>query len=255
MRRLFVPDLQIPFQDTVKVQALKNFIRSSKPDQVLQTGDLVDFESLGRWVRGRHGEFTADIKGQIDQAKRVIEDLRIEHWSRGNHEERLDKYVEERAPALLGFPGLTIEEAFDLENLGCTYHREMYEFFPGWILAHGDEGPLSGIAGQTALKLAKKIGKSVVCGHGHRAAIATETESFNFLPTRTLYGIEAGHAMDLKQAKYLRGTYANWQSAFVVIDTDGDLIHPQVVYMNGNGDFIFQGKSYRNGKLVRGTTK
>jgi hypothetical protein len=28
-------------------------------------------------------------------------------------------------------------------DLGITYHKQMYEFAPGWLLAHGDEGGLS----------------------------------------------------------------------------------------------------------------
>jgi hypothetical protein len=111
------------------------------------------------------------------------------------------------------------------------------------------------IAGQTALKLGKKIGKSVVCGHGHRAAIAVETESFNFKPTRTLFGVECGNFMDLSQALYLKGQFANWQSAFVVIDSVNSSVQPYVIYMSQTGSFQFEGRSWEDGRIRKGSSK
>jgi predicted phosphodiesterase len=59
-----------------------------------------------------------------------------------------------------------------------TYHKTAYEI-PGtnWVMAHGDEGNISQHAGITALNLAKKWGKSVLCGHTHRLGMSAYTEA------------------------------------------------------------------------------
>jgi hypothetical protein len=254
-RVVFVPDLQYPFHNKRQVNSLAGFIRAMTPDDTIQVGDLPDFVSLGRWVRGRRGEYDHNIREHVDGVKKLIEKLRIKHWKRGNHDERLDKYVEENAPALRGFPGLSIEEAFDLENLGCLYHRGLYEFTPGWVVAHGDEGPTSKFAGGTAASLAAKVGKSVVCGHTHKAGIIPTTESFNGVPTRTLFGVEVGNMMAMEKASYLKGQYANWQSAFGVVDISNSSVQPYLVYMSQTGSFQFEGRSWEDGRIRKGSTK
>lgn len=254
-RIVFVPDIQYPLHNKRQVNSLAGYIRETQPDDVIQVGDLPDFTSLGRWVRGRRGEYDPQIRGHVDGVKKLIEKLGIKHWKRGNHDERLDKYVEENAPALKGFPGLSIEEAFDLENLGCEYHRSLYEFTPGWVVAHGDEGPTSKYPGGTALALAERVGKSVVCGHTHKAGILPSTESFNGVPTRTLLGMEVGNMMLMQQASYLKGQYANWQSAFAVLDISNSSVQPYVIFMSQTGSFQFEGRSWEDGRQRKGSTK
>lgn len=250
-RVVVVPDIQVPFQNKRQVNSLAGFIKRTVPDDVYQVGDLIDFVSLGRWVRGARGEYSHNITEHVDETKRVIEKLQIRKWKRGNHDERLGKYIEDNAPALRGMKGTSMEELFSLEDLGVEYLRGLYEFAPGWVLAHGDEGPISSIAGQTASKLASKIGKSVVCGHGHRAGIIPTTESFNGLPTRTLYGVETGHMMDMGQASYLKGQYANWQAAFTVLDISNARVQPTVVFVSPTGSFSFEGVAWEDGKPLR----
>jgi hypothetical protein len=65
----------------------------------------------------------------------------------------------------MGLRALTVESLLEFEQLGITYHRRPYELAPEWLLVHGDEGGMSQEPGRTALRLANKFGKSVVCGH------------------------------------------------------------------------------------------
>jgi hypothetical protein len=45
-------------------------------------------------------------------------------------------------------------------------------------MGHGDEGRLYNHAGQTALGLATRTGKNVVCGHTHRQGISSASHGF-----------------------------------------------------------------------------
>ena len=101
-------------------------------------------------------------------------------------------------------------------------------------MAHGDEGRMSGVPGATALKLAQQVGKSVVCGHTHRLGLQHHTTGLNG-KTSTLYGLEVGHMMDMKQASYLTSGVANWQQGvgMLVENKQGRFVPYTVPIING----------------------
>jgi hypothetical protein len=128
-------------------------------------------------------------------------------------------------------------------DMGMTYHKEAYEFHPGWMLAHGDEGNMSQHAGITALNLAKKWGKSVLCGHTHRLGQSAYSEGVGS-HYRALYGVEVGNLMDRKKASYLRYGSANWQMGFAILETIGKVLTPTLVPVGSDGSFVALGKAY-----------
>lgn len=227
-----VPDIQAPFHDAKAVRAVIDFIRRVKPDGILCVGDEIDLPSVSRWHKGSEQEYTRSLIHDIAVTHEIVADFRTVlgdgkpfHMSRSNHGDRLGKYITKYAPALSEFvkPGglLDIPTLCAYDSLGITYHRTPFEFTPGWVLCHGDEGSLSQLAGRTATNLAvNKFGKSVVCGHTHRAGASAHTTSINGRVTKTLHGIEVGHLMDLKKAGYTRGS-ANWQQACGYVEANG----------------------------------
>jgi hypothetical protein len=53
----------------------------------------------------------------------------------------------------------------EFDTMGIRFHKKPFEFLKDWVLVHGDEGSLNQNPGGTAIGLAKKFGKSVLCGH------------------------------------------------------------------------------------------
>jgi hypothetical protein len=113
---------------------------------------------------------------------------------RSNHGDRILKYLSKYAPALQGKGSpLTIPRIYGYDEtplsgelpLPIHYHDSLWEFAPGWVLAHGDEGSLIQTPGGTALNIAKRIGASVVCGHTHKAGIQHYTQG-STLRTRSV---------------------------------------------------------------------
>jgi len=132
---------------------------------------------------------------------------------RSNHTDRIENYVTKYAPAFEPLRDIKVENLLGYSDLGITYLHRMKEIVPGWVMAHGDEGRLSKVPGSTALSLAHTIGKSVVCGHTHRLGIQHETTGL-YGNNKTIFGLEVGHMMDIKQASYLTSGVANWQQGF-----------------------------------------
>lgn len=230
---MVVPDIQAPFHDPRAVKAVIAFIRRVKPDGLLCVGDEIDLPSVSRWSHDSAIEYTTSLKRDVQITHDIVAELRAAlgknkpfHMSRSNHGDRLTKYVNKYAPALSEYvePGglLDIPSLVGYGALGITYHRQPFEFTPGWILCHGDEGNLSPIAGRTATNLAvNKFGKSVVCGHTHRAGSSAHTTAVNGRVTQVLHGVEVGHVMDLKKAHYLKAHSANWQQACGYVEANG----------------------------------
>ena len=236
-----ISDLQVPYHDPAKVAVLSRFIKAYKPDDVVSVGDEIDFPTISRWTKGTYMEHERTIGKDRDMAVQVLEQLKVKNMVRSNHTDRLYNSIMTRLPGLSGAPELSIQNFLRLPELGITYHPVGYAVAPGWIVLHGDEGSVSQQAGMTALGLAKRTGKSVVCGHTHRAGLMTWAESFNGRTTRRLYGLEVGNLMDQRKALYLGAGAANWTSAFGILTVEGNNVYPQLIPFVGNS-FVVDGK-------------
>ena len=162
---------------------------------------------------------------------------------RSNHTDRLYNVIMKKIPAFLALPELKFEKFMKLDELGIKFHRKPLEFAPDWIAIHGDEGSVKPTPGLTALDAARKHGKSVVCGHTHRAGQSAFTEASGGVLGRILRGVEVGNLMDFKKAGYMKGT-GNWQQAFAVFYVDKKTVTNTIVHIEKDGSFVFEGKRY-----------
>jgi len=239
-----ISDLQAPFHDQRAVDNIAAFIRSIKPDNVVSVGDEMDMQTISRWAQGTPLEYERSISRDRDTTVELLKQLQIKHVIRSNHTDRLFNTVMMRVPGLLGLPELDLEAFLRFEQLGITYHRKPYELVPGWLLMHGDEGNISQNGGTTALNLAKKTGKSIVCGHTHRMGLVHHTEGVSGMNTRTLWGMEVGNLMDARKASYLKAGISNWQQGFGLLWTDGKQTRPEIIPIQKDGTFMAVGKMW-----------
>lgn len=239
-----ISDLQVPFHDQRAVSAVATFV-ADRGYETACVGDVLDAPQVSRWCRGMKGEYDGLLGAQRDRATAILKDLRVRNLSRSNHDDRIETYIRKYAPGLDGLPELRIESFLRLDSIQCQFHREPFELAPGWLLLHGDEASLSQTAGSTALGLAKRTGRSVVCGHTHRMGIQHQHSSFRGSVVAPLWGFEVGHLMDQSRASYLKAGIANWQQGFGVLVVDGMDVIPIVVPMRNDGSFWFDGKRWR----------
>jgi hypothetical protein len=244
-RIVAVSDLQVPYHHKRAVKALAGFIKDWKPDDVICVGDEIDMPQVSRWTKGTVGEYAGKLHKDRDDTVRILESLQVRHVMRSNHGDRLRAYLAQGAPALSDEPELDYARYMRFDDIGVEYHRQMWEWAPGWLLAHGDEGGLSQEAGKTALKLAQRVGKSVVCGHTHRAGVQHWTEAHNGKLSRILHGVEVGCLMELGKASYLKTGGANWALAFGIFYVDGKKVSPNLVYMRPDGTFVWENREWR----------
>ena len=242
MRKVVVlSDLQIPYHDHKSLKVINSFIRDYKPDELWCVGDELDAPEPSRWNKGMAGEYEQTLQDSIDLTSDIMAELKSSlgknkpfYIQRSNHTDRIETYIRKYAPAFQSLRALKIEELLGYSSMGITYLHKITELLPGWVMAHGDESSLSRIPGSTALGLARKLGKSVVCGHTHRLGLQHETTGLNG-KTKTLFGLEVGHLMSIKDASYLKSGIANWQQGFGILLENNRKVTPYTVPIV-NGD-------------------
>lgn len=255
MRRIVVlSDPQIPYHDKRAIRNVYTFLAGYKPDEVASVGDDVDFPQISRWNRGMEGEYRGDIQRHVDQGiehfaalRQACPDVPI-RVMRSNHMDRPLNYIRKYAPGLMGLKALTVPSLLEFDRYSVDYYEQPYELAPGWLLAHGDEmGGKSGgggTPGGTALRLARKWGHSVICGHTHKLGLQHDHDTVNGKVVRTRFGFEVGNLMLFKAAGYLAAGSANWQQGFGILYVDGKKVTPSMIPVQGDGSFIVEGIKY-----------
>jgi hypothetical protein len=248
--QLLLSDIQFPYHDRKAIDAVIRFVRDFKPDELNCVGDEMDSPQPSQWTKGKAGEYAGTFHRDrlgVHQMMAAFRDALGDkpfRVSRSNHGDRVEKYVAQYAPALGSLPELKIDALLGYAEIGIEYHRKPFAIAPGWVMMHGDESGLSQIAGTTALRLAKKVGKSVAIGHTHRMCIQPESVGVNG-NVKTIYGFEVGHLMDVRKAGYLGFGAANWQKGFGLLYVDGKNVTPVAVPIQADGSFSVEGKVWR----------
>jgi predicted phosphodiesterase len=238
-----ISDLQVPYHDERAVRNVASFIKRFKPDQVITIGDEIDLPQISRWTEGTPGWFEQSLGADRDATVEILWDLQVTDMIRSNHTDRLYNVIMKKIPAFLALPELKFEKFMKLDELSIKFHRKPLEFAPDWIAIHGDEGSVKPTPGLTALDAARKHGKSVVCGHTHRAGQSAFTEASGGVLGRVLRGVEVGNLMQFSKAGYMKGT-GNWQQAFAVFYVDKKAVTNTIVHIEKDGSFVFEGKRY-----------
>lgn len=248
-RIVVLSDLQVPLHDRAAIKKVLRFVKDYQPDELYCVGDEADCLAPARWSKGYAAEYS-NLQQDLDETTKIMSQFKEAagdvpfHLMRSNHGDRIEKYTEKYAPAFSSLRDLKYEKLLGYKELGITYHKQLWNFTPGWVMGHGDEGSSSRYAGGTAMGLAKKIGMSVVCGHTHKQGLLHHHTSYNGKITSQLFGFEVGNLMELKQATYLAGGSANWQSGFGILYVDASRVTPVAVPIISNS-FTVEGESYK----------
>jgi hypothetical protein len=245
-RTVVIPDLQCPYEDSHVVRNLSLFIKAFRPDAVLTIGDEIDLPQISRWTENTPGWYEQTLAEDRDRTVDVLWSLfeysKEAHMVRSNHCDRLYKVIMKKIPAFLSLPELKFEKFLKLDEMGVKYWATPMPIAKGWIAIHGDLGSLNPNPGLSALNQAKRHGQSVIMGHTHRAGRSASSEASNGVLRRVLHGVEVGHAMDLKAAKYV--STPNWQQAFAIVTENGKNVQVDLIYIEKDGTFQVNGRRY-----------
>ena len=249
---LILSDVQYPFHNK---RAVKNFIRflgDYQPSELVGIGDLMDYPQPSRWNKGSKGEFEGSVIKDSDNAKRdILAPIREVYDGpfgilESNHGIRPEEYMRKNAPALADTDWFKESKLLDYDGFGIKDLGKFYDLPGKWTATHGHLGfSLSRYGGGTAINAAKKIGRSVVCGHTHRMGLVPSSHGYGGKSTQELWGFEVGHLMQVSAAAYLKHGWGDWQSGFGILKWDGKTMNVEPVRVRDNGSFTFDGVEYK----------
>ncbi len=248
---LLVPDVQWPYHDQLMVDKLLRVIKDIQPEQIVQIGDGIDFPQVSRWSVGTAGAYAPTLQKHITSYReKFLEPIvslapkakRI--WLRGNHDERLEDFIQKYAPALSSLDCLSMESLFKLGK-SWSYERGPIRIGTNVYAIHGHEAP--GYAATLSAwdtKFAKRYGsdKSFVFGHTHQPGLVTRAFGYEG-KVSPRFTMNLGSLMDPVKATYVKDGSVSWTMSFGLLRDDGKRVYPELITATDRGFFV-EGRKY-----------
>jgi hypothetical protein len=173
-RVLSLADLHIPYHNQAAVEAAVAFGKKLNPDVVLLNGDLCDFYSVSRWDRDpKKRNFTAEVETCEDTLEWISSKFPKARkiFKKGNHEERYDKFIWQKAPELWGLNDVQLESILHAADYGWEIVGDQRPIGCGKLpIFHGHELQGGGNPVSPARSACLKLGTSGLVAHSHQSS-------------------------------------------------------------------------------------
>ena len=229
-------DIHVPYHNISSISAAIDFCKKEKPDALLLNGDTIDCFRLSRYTKDPKKR---NFKNELDTFKALFEVFEKQlkckiYFKLGNHEERYEHFLQEKAGELIGV------EEFEFENILKARARgieviadKRYMLLNTLAGIHGHEfvgGISAPVNPARGLFLRGKV--SCFQGHNHQTSEHTEpTMTGKIVTTWSL-----GCMCELHPA-YM--PLNKWNHGFAIVDLDSN-----------SEDFEFRNKRIFNGKIL-----
>ena len=245
-RIVCLSDVHVPYHDEEAFHCALDYIKQTKPDEVIIGGDFLDMYSISKFAKivtpaNSLLQEIAIAKQMLKELRKTVGDGTRITYIQGNHEFRMQTYLCNNAPELIGFDALSVPALLDLESLDIEYiesqTRTSYVIRSGVAIGHFNK--VSKFSAYTAKALVEQNFSSVVQFHTHRLG-----EHYRTTPFSVYKGVEGGCLCQL-EPEYVDNP--DWQHGIVVMErvVGGDRY-------NIVGVPIIEGKMLFNGKIYGG---
>lgn len=173
-----ISDVHLPYHDLNTIRKWADDCKKRGIAGVLLNGDILDCYQLS----SHHKDPTkARFKQELDCGKQFLQWLRGQFpsqriiYKEGNHDDRLRRYIAERAPALFDIEEIDLRVMLGLDDLGIEWVAEKRVINLGKLpVVHGHEFRGGGGV-MPARWLYLRTGSTALCGHFHRTSEHHET--------------------------------------------------------------------------------
>ena len=207
---LIVPDAHRPYHDERAWQLMLRAGRDLKPHHLVVIGDLADFYTVSSHSKSpkralRLDEELTGVKVGLDELDAL--DAKEKQFIAGNHEDRLTRYLQDKAPEL--FEIVTIPDLLELEERGWSYTAYKDDTKVGRVNFTHDVAA----AGRNAVfKALDTYQHSIVTGHTHRMQYVVEGNATGEYKLSAMFGWLG----DRTKIDYMHRAlvYKNWALGF-----------------------------------------
>lgn len=232
-----INDLHIPYHDNEAITLALSFFKAENIDALILNGDILDFHSLSSFEKDpNHRKFSEELDAFSDFMEVIKNELECKiYYKLGNHEERYNRFLFQKAHELKGINEFEIES---LLRSRVSYPIEIIKDkriikLNGLNIIHGHEYK-GGIS--TPVNIARGLylkGKVSACqGHNHATSEHTEADMNGKIVTTWSIGCLCG-----LNPEYM--PLNKWNHGFAIVDLDP----------NGK-DYHFRNYRITDGKIV-----
>jgi len=168
---LLIPDTHVPFEDKKAYELMLAVAVDVGLDEIVIMGDFADFYDV--MSHQKDPRIRCKLEFELIRVQERLMELNAlfpntkKVYICGNHENRLDRYIANNAPALFG--RVSIESLLGLKELGYEFvdygPNQKYKVLGSKLYARHE--PIGG-GEHSAASTVKKANKSVAFGHTHR---------------------------------------------------------------------------------------
>lgn len=216
-------DLHFPHESDEVLKTVVDYVSEEFPklDYFILGGDVLDCAAISKF--GNDPFDTKPIHQELeyasDRLKELVDDIGADktYYIKGNHEDRLDRYLQTRAPEISRLKGLTVQDQLGLSEIGVEWVDNIKRKADGQgffkigklYFLHGHELGICPMVAP-ARRYFLKAFANVMCGHIHRV-----DEHFERTIDESLIGSwTCGCACDLTPAYR---SHNSWVQGFAVI--------------------------------------
>lgn len=229
-------DIHVPYHNVECISAAIGYCKKEKIDALLLNGDTIDCHKLSRFTKDPKKR---DFKGELDTFKALFDVLEKElkckmYFKVGNHEERYEHFLFEKAKELVGI------EEFEFENIIKARARgidmisdKRYMILNSLAGIHGHEY-VGGISAPVNPARGLFLRGKVSCFQGHNHQTSEHTE-----PTMTGKMVTTWSIGCMSELHPAYMPLNKWNHGFAIVDLDE----------NGE-DYEFRNKRIHKGKVL-----
>lgn len=174
-RILFIPDTHVPYHDKRAFALMLKAMKDFKPNHTIVMGDFLDNYSVSSHSKdpNRSLKLEEEVNETIHELKKVKAlGAKNNVFIGGNHEDRLERYLMQKAPELYNI--ISTEKILKLDELGFEYVPYKHHYKIGKINVTHDTGTAGRTAHQKALD---SFQDNILIGHTHRLAYIVEGDA------------------------------------------------------------------------------
>lgn len=245
-RIIATSDWHLPHIDKSLLMLLLDFIKHTRPDALVLNGDINDMYTISRFAkRKKHMDLEHELEENAwaMQATRDAMGSNPIYYTKGNHEERINKHFLDLHPHTQ-CEYLKIKNILGLDKYGIEF---MEDGVPICGMAYHHGNLIRKHSAYTAKGNLDAMGVSNICGHTHRIGRHDHT---NLSGTYEAYEIGClCHTMQEYCNSHNGQSMADWQQGFAVVDafqTDrGWRNQVSLVKIFDGKQFFFEGKLWK----------
>ena len=220
-RAIVTPDKHAPVHDMPAINVVCKAIELVKPDIYVDLGDLGEWASVSHWQWKRKKKPPLEyITPKVDADVKAVNELldiidvsldkvkcKEKHICAGNHDEWLDRFVEEHP-----YLDYRFEKVCKFKERGYKYHEAgKYIKIGKLYFYHGHH-----FGGQYhASNHLRKLGANIMYGHHH----SLQQDSVTFMDgPKSAWSLGCLKDMSSEKNRWLGGRMHKWAHAFAIVD-------------------------------------